>query len=142
MDLAPTFEALAGLTPADYRAGTSLAPVLRDPRAAGGRYAFMEHTWAQLAPGEVDADKNSEGTTDVVPSYIAVRSAHALLVRVDLDRRWGKHRYAWELYRYDRPWEDKNVFASDHAKPYAQDLMRRLLAWDGCQPAQCRALTR
>jgi arylsulfatase A-like enzyme len=142
LDLASTFEQLAGLTPADYRSGTSFAPQLADPRAAGGRFAFMEHTWAQLQPGEVDADRNSGGTVDVVPSYIAVRSARGLLVRVDLDRRWGQHRYAWELYRYDRPWEDKNVFATDHTKPWARELMDRLLRWDGCEPAECRELTR
>jgi hypothetical protein len=102
----------------------------------------MEHTWAQMQPGEVDADRSSDGVIDVVPSYVAVRSRRGLLVRVDLDHRWGRHRYAWELYRYDVPWEDRNVFAQDHAEPWAQDLRRRLEQWDGCQPAQCRALSR
>ena len=50
--------------------------------------------------------------------------------------------YAWELYRYDVPWEDRNVFAEDHDKPWARELMRRLRMWDDCAPAQCRAATR
>jgi arylsulfatase A-like enzyme len=139
IDLAPTFEALAGLTSPSYRSGTSFAASLRAPNATGDRFAFFEHTWSQSQPGEVDTDRQSGGTIDVIPSYVAVRGARGLLVRVDLDYSWRGHRYAWELYRYDRPWEDVNVFASDHDKPYARELRRRLLAFTGCAPAACRA---
>ena len=48
----------------------------------------------------------------------------------------------WELYRYDVPWEDRNVFAQDHDKPWARELMRRLEMWEDCAPAQCRAASR
>ena len=84
----------------------------------------------------------SGGTIDIIPSFIAVRGDRGLLVRFDLDKSWTGTSYAWELYRYDRPWEDVNVFATDHAEPWARDLMRRLQRWDGCTPAQCRAAAR
>ena len=91
---------------------------------------------------EVDLDLGSGGTIDIVPSFIAVRGNRGLLVRFDLDKSWTGTDYAWELYRYDRPWEDLNVFATDHAKPWARDLMRRLQMWDDCSPSVCRAAAR
>ncbi len=142
IDLASTFEQLAGLRPASFRSGTGFARSLRHPDARGGRFAFFEHTYAKSTPGEVDLDMGSSGTIDIIPSYIAVRGERGLLVRFDLDNSWRRHRYAWELYRYDQPWEDVNVFASDHATPWARDLMRRLVRWDGCTPARCRAAAR
>ena len=138
IDLAPTFEDLAGLPRPSYVSGRSFAPSLRDPHAAGNGFAFFEHTWSQSQPGEVDNDRQSGGTIDVIPSYVAVRGARGLLVRVDLDYSWRGHRYAWELYRYDRPWEDVNVFAEDHDRPYARELRRRLLAFVACAPSACR----
>ncbi|WP_162250954.1 MULTISPECIES: sulfatase-like hydrolase/transferase [unclassified Nocardioides] len=142
IDLASTFEELAGLESPAFRSGTSFAASLRAPQARGGRYVFFEHTWSRARPGEFDPDKESGGSTDVVPSYIAVRSARGLLVRVDLDKDWRGTDYAWELYRYDVPWEDRNVFAEDHAKPWVRDLKRRIERFDGCRPAVCRALSR
>ncbi len=142
IDLAPTFEELAGLKSPGFRSGTSIASSLRAPRARGGRYVFFEHTWSKSRPGEFDPDKRTGGSTDIVPSYIAARSARGLLVRFDLDSSWRGTDYAWELYRYDVPWEDRNVFAEDHAKPWVQDLKRRIERFDGCRPAVCRALSR
>jgi len=138
MDLAPTFERLAGQSSPSYRSGRSFASSLQQPTAPGARYAFFEHTWAQARPGEVDGDKATNGTMEVIPSYVAVRGSRGLLVRVDLDYGWSGHRYAWELYRYDVPWEDRNVFATDHRKPWARDLMRRLRLFDHCTPDECR----
>lgn len=142
IDLAPTFEELAGVEPPDYRAGRSFADTLADPNAKGARYAFFEHTYAQVQPGEVDLDEWVGGTLEIIPSYIAVRGDRGLLVRLDLDPSWRGTDYAWELYRYDVPHEDRNVFAEDHDKPWARDLMRRLEAYDDCQPAACRAAAR
>lgn len=82
------------------------------------------------------------GGLDIVPSYVAVRGARGLLVRVDLDRDFFGEDLAWELYRYDRPWEDVNVFDTDHDLPYARDLRSRLEAWAECGPRKCRSLTR
>ncbi|MFD7077547.1 sulfatase-like hydrolase/transferase [Nocardioides sp. NPDC059952] len=142
IDLAPTFLDIAGAPTPSYVSGSSFADTLSRPRLPGGRYAFFEHTYAKSHPGEVDLDSGSGGTVDIIPSYIAVRGSQGLLVRFDLDKSWKGTDYAYELYRYDRPWEDRNVFAEDHAKPYARDLMRRLNAYEGCAPAVCRALTR
>ena len=44
LDLAPTLEDLAGLTPAPFRSGASLVPSLRDPKARTRDYVFHEHT--------------------------------------------------------------------------------------------------
>jgi arylsulfatase A-like enzyme len=142
IDLAPTFLDIAGAPTPAYVSGSSFAETLSRPRLPGGRYAFFEHTYAKANPGEVDLDRGSGGTIDIIPSYLAVRSSKGLLVRVDLDDSWAGTDYAYELYRYDRPWEDRNVFAEDHLMPYARDLMRRLEAYEGCAPALCRALTR
>lgn len=142
IDLAPTFEELAGVRSPRYRSGRSFAATLADPEAGGARYAFFEHTYAKSQPGEVDADTGSGGTIDIIPSYVAVRGERGLLVRLDLDSSWTGTDYAYELYRYDRPWEDVNVFAEDHDRPYARDLMRRLEMLDGCAPARCRAAVR
>ena len=142
IDLAPTFEQLAGLRPSRIRSGNGFARTLRHPDARGSRFAFFEHTYARSQPGEVDLDMGSGGTIDIIPSYVAVRGERGLLVRFDLDQSWRGHRYAWELYRYDVPWEDTNVFATDHTKPYARQLMRRLQRWNRCTPARCRAAAR
>jgi arylsulfatase A-like enzyme len=142
IDLAPTFEDLAGLRSPAYRAGSSFADTLTRPRARGAHYAFFEHTYAKTQPGEVDTDEGSGGTIDIIPSFIAIRGERGLLARFDLDPSWRGTDYAYELYRYDRPWEDRNVFAEDHRRPWARDLMTRLRLLDGCAPARCRAAVR
>ena len=142
IDLAPTFEELAGLQPKRFRSGRSFAETLRTAQAPGARYAFFEHTYAKSQPGEVDTDEGSGGTIDIIPSYVAVRGERGLLVRVDLDSTWQGTDHAWELYRYDVPWEDTNVFAEDHDEPWARDLKRRLELYDGCAAAECRAAAR
>lgn len=142
LDLASTFEDLARVDSPAFRSGRSFAPSLRQPEAAGNRFAFFEHTYGRSQPGEVDNDKGVGGTLDIIPSYVAVRSARGLLVRLDLDNSWDGTRYAWELYRYDVPWEDRNVFTEDHDKAWAVDLRRRLRLFDGCTPAECREAAR
>ena len=84
----------------------------------------------------------SGGTIDIIPSFIAVRGDRGLLVRFDLDKSWTRHDYAWELYRYDARGRTSTSSRTDHAEPWARDLMRRLQRWDGCTPAQCRAAAR
>ena len=142
MDLAPTFERLADLKPPPSVSGTSFARTLHDPKSRGGRFVFYDHTFARSQPGEVDNDTATGGDLDQIPAYIGVRGRRGLLVRLDLDNTWRGTKYAWELYRYDVPWEHRNVFAQDHAKPWARQLRNRLLMWDNCPPAQCRAATR
>ena len=144
IDLAPTFEELAGLTPAPFRSGLSFADTLADPAARGNRYALFEHTYALSQPdgSDPDSDDGSGGTIDLIPSYIGIRGDRGLLVRFDLDLSWDGEDYAWELYRYDQPWEDRNVFAEDHNRPWVQDLMRRIKQFDDCRPAVCREAAR
>ena len=67
----------------------------------------------------------------MIPSYVAVRSRTALLVRNDLDRRWGHHRYAYELYDYTghfagRPWERTNLFDDPAHAAERATLMAKL----------------
>ncbi|QYJ02618.1 sulfatase-like hydrolase/transferase [Nocardioides panacisoli] len=142
IDLAPTFEALAGARTPALRSGTSFVPSLADAGAPGARYAFLEHTYARVRPGEVDADVHVGGTLAIIPSYVAVRGRRGLLVRVDLDPRWDRADHAWELYDYESGYADRNVFAEAHDEPWARDLRRRLERWDGCAPRACRAATR
>ncbi|MEN8673835.1 sulfatase-like hydrolase/transferase [Nocardioides sp.] len=142
IDLAPTIESLAGKSPARLRAGASFAASLADVDADGAAHTFFEHTQGPVRPGEPDADPGSGGRLDAIPSYVAVRSDRGLLVRLDLDKAPGRTDYAWELYRYRRPWEDTNVFKRQHDKPYVRQLKRQLLAWVDCRPTQCRRLTR
>ena len=48
----------------------------------------------------------------MIPSYVAVRSRNALLVRLDLDPSWEGVEVAWEFYDYrDAPYERTNTFA-------------------------------
>lgn len=142
LDLSSTFEDLAGRRTPSYRSGSSFDDSLRDPRARGARYAYFEHTYAKSQPGEVDTDQGSGGTIDIIPSYVAIRGDRGLLVRFDLDDSWKGTDYAWELYRYDRPWEDTNVFAEDHDRAWVKDLRKRLDKLDGCRPEQCRRWVR
>lgn len=143
IDLAPTFEQMAGVKVPESVSGRSFLPSLLDAQAKENRYVFFDHTYAPPQVGEVDSDKGSGGHIESIPSYIGVRGQQGLLVRLDLDDRPHAVRYAWELYRYDRrSYEARNVFAADHAKPWARELMRRLQMWDDCDPAQCRAAAR
>ena len=73
------------------------------------------------------------GGLNVIPSYVAVRSRTALLVRNDLDRRWGRHRYAYEFYDYTRqPWEQTNQYADPAHAAEVATLMAKLDEWDAC----------
>lgn len=148
LDLAPTFEELAGLDPAPWRGGTSFAPSLSDAEAKGGRFVFFEHTFAPSLGA--DPDKvYSGGTLDIIPSYVAVRSRHALLVRLDLDPDWEGTDHVWEFYDYrDAPYERTNTFADPAKQPQVRRLKRRLESFVACQqtgddavPQHCRALT-
>jgi arylsulfatase A-like enzyme len=150
IDLAPTFEELAGVPTPPYRSGRSLVPTLADPDAAVSDYVFFEHTFSMSRPGDDPDRPFTGGGLNVIPSYVAVRSRTALLVRNDLDRRWGRHRYAYELYDYgDQSWERTNQYADpDHAAERAT-LMAKLDEWDACArlrrgqavPDSCRSLT-
>ncbi|KRF12383.1 hypothetical protein ASG90_15540 [Nocardioides sp. Soil797] len=149
IDLAATFEELAGLEPAGWRSGTSFAASLDDARAPGNRFAFFEHTYAPSLGDDPDR-AYAGGTIDIIPSYVAIRSRDALLVRLDLDPGWESTDYAWEFYDYrDAPFERTNTFADPAKSHEVRRLKRRLERFVDCRAKQdetvsrsCRALTR
>ncbi len=150
IDWAPTFEELAGLSSPPYRSGRSLVPTLTDPDAGHGDYVFFEHTFSMSRPGDDPDRAFTGGGLNVIPSYVAVRSRTALLVRNDLDRRWGRHRYAYEFYDYtSQAWERRNVYGDPAHAAEVATLMAKLDQWDACAhlrrgravPDMCRSLT-
>ena len=101
IDWAPTFEELAGLPSPPYRSGRSLVPTLADPAAGAWRLRVLRaHLLDEPTRATTPTAPFTGGGLNVIPSYVAVRSRTALLVRNDLDRRWGRHRYAYEFYDY------------------------------------------
>lgn len=150
LDLAPTLERLAGLRPPDYRSGTSLVPTLDDPGLSRRRHTFFEHTWARSLGLDPDG-QYAGGTIDSIPSYVAVRSRHALLVRLDLDPAWEGVEHAYELYVYGTDgWERRNAYADPRQRDRVARLTALLDRFTVCQaitsdqpvPRACRALTR
>ena len=155
IDWAPTFEQLAGVPTPAFRSGVSLVPTLTDPAEPLQDYVYFEHTFSLSRPG-TDPDRPfTGGGLNVIPSYVAVRSRTALLVRNDLDPRWGHHRYAYEFYDYagqgtpGRAWERTNQFDDPAYAGEVATLMAKLAQFDSCArlrgsdpvPDRCRSLT-
>lgn len=139
IDLAATFEQIAGLRVDPLRDGRSLLPILRNPRAAWSRYAFVEHT----RPPNRDAnDPDSESISMATPSYVAIRSADAMLARYDT-RGGDPAGYIYEYYTgLSRPRAYEHTNRYNPRDPAVQALKRRLEAFVDCQGAACAALTR
>ncbi len=149
LDLAPTFEEIAGLAPQGFRAGTSLLPTFADPALVRRDATFMEHTQQTLATGDPDAAFTGN-ELDRIPSWTAVRTPDALLVRLDVNPLASKTRWAYEFYPYDRVgWERRNQFSNPRRARQVRALRSRLRAFERCRsvrgstavPASCRALT-
>ncbi|MEO5709211.1 MAG: sulfatase-like hydrolase/transferase [Nocardioidaceae bacterium] len=142
VDLAPTFETIAGLTPSAERAGSSFLPSLQDPAAPGNTYTFFEHTYSRTNPDtDPDFDSDLGGSSVTLPSYLAIRSKDALLVRWDLDKSSTGTDYAYELYDYTvNPYERTNVYARSRNLPWVQDMQAKLERYATCTPEQCWAL--
>jgi arylsulfatase A-like enzyme len=148
IDLAPTFEELAGLPPVPYRSGVSIAPTFGQPKLVRRSYAFLEHTQQTLTGGDPDAAFTGS-ELDRIPSFTAVRSRTALLARFDLDPRPGKRTWGYEYYSYARHrFEKRNEVANPKRRQEVKLLKARLTAFDGCrekggQPVSeaCRLLT-
>ena len=149
IDLASTFEELAGLRSPAYRAGASLVPTFGRPDLVQRSYAFLEHTQQTLATKDPDgAFTGSE--LDRIPSFTAVRSRTALLVRFDLDPSRKGTSWGYEFYTYKRhAFEKKNNVANPKRRAEVAELMERLEGFDGCRakgdrkfPRACRALRR
>jgi len=135
IDLAPTLETLAGLDPPAFRSGISFASSLRHPGLDHPRPVFLEHTWAPSLGDDPDR-WYAGGTIDHVPSYVAVRTPNALLVRFDLDNSWHGTEYAWEFYDYrDAPFERTNSITDPTKRPEVANLRRLLDRFLACQTA-------
>jgi N-acetylglucosamine-6-sulfatase len=140
IDLAPTFEDLAGLQPAAYRSGRSLTPSLLDrpdDGSAGQVLAerdtvIIEHTWAPSLAGDPD-QPSTGGNIDLIPSYVAARSRTGLLVRLDLDPGWQTTSWAWEYYDYRVVgWERTNAYADPRYAGEVAALRRAITRFDRC----------
>ena len=100
VDLAPTFESIAGLTPSTERAGWSFLPTLQSPSAPSSTYTFFEHTYSNTNPDtDPDYDSDVGGSSVTLPGYLAIRSKDALLVRWDLDKSYRGVDYASRALR-------------------------------------------
>jgi N-acetylglucosamine-6-sulfatase len=146
IDLASTFEDLAGIRSPRYRSGLSLVPTFDDPTLDRQHYAFVEHTWS----GSGDDPDASDGALGLVPSYVAVRSRDAVLIRTDLDRDPDVVEYVWEFYEYgDADFERANTYAHPGDPGELRRLTRKLEQFDQCSvavhdaavPRECRDLT-
>jgi len=142
IDLAPTFEDLAGLDPRRYRSGHSLVDTFARPESPSRNAVFLEHTGQ--ASTRLDPDAALAGPElDRIPSYVAVRSHDALLVRLDLDPDPVTVREAWEFYSYrDAPWERTNTYADPRHRDQVRRLTRLLRQWDGCLAVTDERVTR
>jgi arylsulfatase A-like enzyme len=146
IDLASTFEDLAGIRSPRYRSGLSLVPTFEDPTLDRRRYSFVEHTWS----GSGDDPDATDGTLLLVPSYVAVRSRDAVLIRIDLDPDPDLADYVWEFYEYgDADFERTNTFANPQDPGELRAMRRKLDEFDNCSvavqdaavPKECRDLT-
>lgn len=133
IDLAPTFEEMAGLQPADYRAGRSLLPSLADATSRTRTHVFFEHTNEPSTAG--DPDRVAGGfEIDRIPSYVAVRGDEGLLVRYDLDPAGRKTQHGFEYYSYDTvPWEQTNQFTDPAHADRVAALRQQLRHFDQCR---------
>ena len=85
IDLAPTFEEIAGSRRRRYRFGAVAgARPSRDPALVRRNHVFFEHTAQALTKNDPDSALNGD-ELDRIPSYVAVRSRTGLLIRYDFD---------------------------------------------------------
>lgn len=132
LDLAPTFEEIAGLAPQPYRFGASLLPTFGDPALVRRNYVFFEHTAQALTKQDPDSALNGD-ELDRIPSYVAVRSATGLLIRYDFDNAAARTDHGFEFYPYkNRVWEKTNAFAKPRYAAEVQVLLDKLAAFDQC----------
>ncbi len=150
IDLAPTFEDLAGLTPAPYRSGWSLVPTFGNPGLNRRDATFIEHVDVPREDSTADPDVPFDSAIKSVPSYTAVRTRGALLVRFDLDPTRDGVDHAWEYYEYSRVnWEKTNKYGRSAHAARIERLTRKIERFDACTasvrndvvPAECRSIT-
>jgi N-acetylglucosamine-6-sulfatase len=152
IDLAPTFEDLAGLAAAPYRSGHSLVPTFGEPNLARRSATFVEHVGVPKRGSGTTTDPDAPFDSSIakIPSYVAVRTRKDLLVRFDLDQTMSGVDHAWEFYDFSRvPWERTNVYGRSRFASRIAELTHRLDQFDACSasvrdavvPDECRNLT-
>lgn len=149
IDLAPTFEELAGLAPQPYRFGASLVPTFADPAVVRRNHVFFEHTAQALTKKDPDSALTGD-ELDRIPSYVAVRSRTGLLIRYDFDNAPDRTDHGYEFYPYkNRVWEKTNSFAKPRYAAEVKSLRQKLKDFDLCAAqvgneavaATCRGIT-
>jgi arylsulfatase A-like enzyme len=122
VDLAPTFEALAGRAPRPAIEGRSLVPLLQGRRPADWRRAVLvEHAGPDVDPVDPDFQLPVAGNP---PSYSAIRLEHELYVEyVDGEREY------YDIA--DDPFEMRNLY-TDLSPARRQELHRALRQLVSC----------
>ena len=124
IDLAPTIADLAGIAPADFVDGRSLAPLLQGETEGSGRQAF-------LAEGFGGSDKeNGKGGGTPTPPFAALRTADLLYIEYETGER--------ELYDLRRDPDQLKNLAKDTDRATFSDLSARLTDLRRCAAADCR----
>jgi arylsulfatase A-like enzyme len=140
IDLAPTFEAVAGVASPDYRDGVSLLPLMNGATAAPlwRQFAFIEHRRPPPSAGDPDHEKS----TGRIPTYWAVRSRGALFVQERLLTPQGNWRNLYEYYTglsRRGAYENTNVYRPGN--PRMEEMRRALADYRTCSGATCRTVS-
>jgi arylsulfatase A-like enzyme len=151
LDLAPTFAALAGVTPPDFVDGRSLVPLLRGEAPAEWRQGFLAERFAEVRSnrlgtprpgsvarldtegGEPEEEEGVPGVSPVeAPPYLALRTTRYLYVEYGNGER--------ELYDLEfDPFQLQNLAASADPALLAR-LSAELSQLSHCQEETCRSL--
>jgi len=140
IDLAPTFEEIAGARGREDRDGTSLLPLIESSEPVEWRQlAYIEHV---DPPRALETDPDQEPSTYRAPTYWAVRSADALFVESRLPVGQVDGQTVWESgYEYytglSQPggYEETNVYRPGNAK--MEQMRRALEAYKTCSGQTC-----
>jgi arylsulfatase A-like enzyme len=148
VDLAPTFAAMAGVTPPAFVDGRPLLGFARDPALASARRSYLIEHWPQngstdrstgapLEPPDIDQGDGTpvlpqaRAALRVIPEYHGVRT-----------QRWTYVEYATgerELYDMRRdPYQLHNLVTVAPAR-VVDALHREVVALERCRAAGCRA---
>ena len=147
IDLASTFEDLAGIRSPGYRSGHLAGPDVRGPDPGP---AAVRVRRAHVVPGPATTRTSTDGTLLLVPSYVAVRSRDAVLIRTDLDPDPDLTEYVWEFYEFGAAdFERTNTFAHPTDPGELRRMRQKLIQFDSCSvavqdaavPRECRDLT-
>ena len=141
IDLAPTFEQIAGGRRQEDRDGASLLPLIESDQPVPWRH--MAYTVHVDPPRTLEDDPDQEASTVRAPTFWAVRSADALFVESSLPVGQVDGQMQWESgYEYytglsqPKAYEATNVYLPGDPQ---MELMRQALAsYRDCSGDTCR----